>query len=254
MSDHQEPQRTDSLQGEILHVYDGIEEADNELPLWWLWTFFLAIIFAGCYWLYYESFHLGKGPLEAFNAARLAAMDTGEPVTEEEILAMKADASQVKEGRKSFSKTCTRCHGANAQGIIGPNLTDEHWLGGGAPLDIFNTINRGRSGKGMQAWGPTFGRGGVMQLTAYVLTIQNTNVPGKAPQGPIWTPPPPKEKPDADGTDVDAGAASGKSDGDVSDGASEKSPEAASEKSPEAASENAASGKAPEHGTQANGG
>ncbi len=31
-----EAKRTDEIQGEILHVYDDIEEADNNLPTWWL--------------------------------------------------------------------------------------------------------------------------------------------------------------------------------------------------------------------------
>ena len=41
-----EGKRTDEIQGEILHVYDDIEEADNNLPTWWLLTFYGAIAFA----------------------------------------------------------------------------------------------------------------------------------------------------------------------------------------------------------------
>ncbi len=200
---HDKVHRVDVLQGDILHVYDGIEEADNRLPVWWLWTFFLAIIFAAGYWLWYESFHLANSPLETYNADRLAAMDTGEPVTVEEILEMKADSQMVMEGAKIYSKSCTRCHGTRGEGKIGPNLTDKHWIGGGGPLDVFQTIQRGRTGKGMQAWGPTYGRGGVMQLTAHVLTLQNTMVAGKAPQGTVWVPPEPVTKPEAE---IDAGA------------------------------------------------
>ncbi len=198
------PTRTDELQGDILHVYDGIEEADNRLPTWWLWTFFVAIIFGACYWLYYEEFRFAGTPLEEYNADRLAAMDTGEPVTEEELLAMKADPAMVKEGQAIFSKSCVRCHGARGEGAIGPNLTDANWIGGGAPLDIFQTVNRGRPGKGMQAWGPTYGRGGAMQVSSFVLTLQNTNIAGKRPEGEVWTPPP---KP-VDELDADAGAKS----------------------------------------------
>ena len=57
--------RHDEIQGEIIHVYDGIEEADNELPLWWLFTFYGAVIFAVCYWFYYEGFEVGASPMQA---------------------------------------------------------------------------------------------------------------------------------------------------------------------------------------------
>ena len=35
-----EANRTDEIQGKILHVYDDIEEADNDLPRWWLYGFY----------------------------------------------------------------------------------------------------------------------------------------------------------------------------------------------------------------------
>ncbi|MGE5085420.1 MAG: cbb3-type cytochrome c oxidase N-terminal domain-containing protein, partial [Bacillota bacterium] len=36
------------------HEYDGIIEHDNPLPMWWLWTFLITIIFAFLYFLHYE--------------------------------------------------------------------------------------------------------------------------------------------------------------------------------------------------------
>lgn len=190
--------RTDDLQGDIVHVYDGIEEADNRLPRWWLWTFYTAVIFGCCYWLFFNAFHFGKSPIEQFAADRLAAMNTGEPVTDEELVAMMGDKISLAEGKKVFGKVCSRCHGSKGEGKIGPNLTDPNWIVSGAPLAIYDTINRGRGGKGMQAWGPTYGRGGVMQLAAYVMTIQDTNVPGKAPQGKVWVRPEPEPEPESE--------------------------------------------------------
>ncbi len=52
--------RTDEIQGEILHVYDGIEEADNNLPTWWLLTFFGAVAFGLVYWFHYHEYGIGK--------------------------------------------------------------------------------------------------------------------------------------------------------------------------------------------------
>ena len=51
-----EGKRRDEIQGEILHEYDGIEEADNHLPTWWLATFFGAVLFAIAYWFIYEGY------------------------------------------------------------------------------------------------------------------------------------------------------------------------------------------------------
>ena len=187
MSD--KPIRTDEHQGEIVHVYDGIEEADNRLPRWWLWSLYMTVIFAAVYWLAYEELPFGDSPLEAYNQDKLAALDTGKPVTDEELVALSQDQTMVADGAARFARDCSRCHGARGERKIGPNLTDGFWLGGGSPAAIFETVNRGRERRGMQAWGPTYGRAGVMQVVAYLLTIRDTNVEGKPAEGERWQPP-----------------------------------------------------------------
>ena len=45
------------------HEVDGIRELDNKLPRWWVWLFYLTIIFAAVYMVYYHV--LGAGDLMA---------------------------------------------------------------------------------------------------------------------------------------------------------------------------------------------
>ena len=39
----------------------------------------------------------------------------------------------------------------------------------------------------MPSWGPVLGPAKVSEVVAYVLSLRNTNVPGKEPQGEEWT-------------------------------------------------------------------
>ena len=199
--------RNDEIQGQIIHIYDGIEEADNALPRWWLVTFFGAVVFSVFYWLVHESYSFVDYPEKAYQAARLEAMNKGGEVTEEDVVALVSDPAMVAAGKANFMKHCTKCHGNKAEGKEGPNLTDEFWLYGGSPLDIYNTIANGTS-KGMAPWIGSLGSGQVKQLAAYVVTLRNTNVPGKAPQGPKWEPPAEDEAGAADSASKEEGAPS----------------------------------------------
>ena len=189
--------RKDHIQGEILHVYDGIEEADNELPTWWLITFYGAIVFGVGYWFAFHEFDVAPLPGEEY-AAALAAMPAQE-VPEEDLLAAAADPSVVAEGEALFATHCEVCHRDRGQGNIGPNLTDPNWLHGGSPVDIHTSIAEGQLQNGMPAWRTTLGGEPVVQLTAFVLSIRNTNVEGKEPEGEVWGDP----EPDVDDTETE---------------------------------------------------
>jgi cytochrome c oxidase cbb3-type subunit 3 len=179
------PTKIDPIQGEIIHEYDGILEADNRLPTWWLLTFYLAIVFSAGYWMYYEAFQTGAGPLKLYYAEKAAVAEkNGVDPTDAELLALSTGPT-LDLGRQVFVTNCVACHAAKGQGKIGPNLTDAAWLHGGAPLDIFKTVRDGVPAKGMPAWGATLGRSSVTQVVAFVLTLRGTNVPGKAAEGQL---------------------------------------------------------------------
>jgi cytochrome c oxidase cbb3-type subunit 3 len=186
----------DPIQGEIVHEYDGIQEADNRLPLWWLWTFYAAILFSIGYWFYYEEFEAAPGLAGQYYADKAAeAEKSGKEPTKDELLAM-IGTPAAAHGKETFQTLCSACHEADGRGKIGPNLTDDRWLHGGSELDVFHSIRDGVPEKGMPAWGPTLGSMGVQEVTAFVLSIRDSNVQGKAPEGEVYAPEAAEPKPE----------------------------------------------------------
>ena len=83
-----------------------------------------------------------------------------------------------------FATRCPPCHGNNAEGLVGPNLTDEYWLHGGGVKDVFKTIKYGVPEKGMIAWEKSLSAQQISDITNYVLSLKGTKPAGaKAPQG-----------------------------------------------------------------------
>jgi cytochrome c oxidase cbb3-type subunit III len=114
-------------------------------------------------------------------ADRLAASG---PFTPELLVAMAQNDAILAAGRATYAATCASCHAANGGGQVGPNLTDPYWVHGGGPEQILRSIREGWADKGMPAWGPQLGEEKVREVTAYVISLRGTNVPGgKSPQG-----------------------------------------------------------------------
>lgn len=171
------------------HSYDGIQEYDNRLPNWWLFTLYGAIVFAVGYWLFYETFGIGHSQFALYDreveVATMAEInrEMGKEVTDESVLLMTKVPAQLELGAKIFQQKCTQCHGPQGGGDIGPNLTDDFWLHGPAPTQIYNTVMNGVLDKGMQAWKDQLGPVRVRQVVAYVASRKGLNVPGKPAQG-----------------------------------------------------------------------
>lgn len=181
--------RHDEIQGEILHEYDGIEEADNQLPRWWVAVFLGTIAFGIAYWFGYEVYGAGKAPAERY-AIRMAEIEALRAeaaakavVSEALLLSLSQNDKAVSAGKAIFDQNCVPCHEKQGQGKIGPNLTDNFWIHGGDPMTIYQTVQHGVPEKGMPPWEPVLGPDGTRQAVAYVLTLRGTNVPGKAPEG-----------------------------------------------------------------------
>ena len=168
------------------HVYDDIHEEDNKLPGWWLTVLYGTTAFAVFYWYGDQELKAWASPRERFDdeqITRLASASKG-GMSSDALISMSKDPNALTLGRATFTSICAACHRADGGGNIGPNLTDEFWLHGGAPDQIWKTVHDGVTNKGMPAWGPQLGEAKVAGVVAYVLTLRNTHVAGgKAPQG-----------------------------------------------------------------------
>ncbi len=175
------------------HEYDGIQELDNPLPNWWLYTFLATIIFGFFYYLHYEvardglssdevlAVNLAKIQQKREVSAKQAAVNSVE-VNIEDIL---KDSGKIAEGKKYFGQYCASCHGPVGQGVIGPNLTDDYWIYSSGDYDgVMKALVEGFPQKGMPAWGALIPKEQQPLIVAYVLTTRGSNPPnGKAPQG-----------------------------------------------------------------------
>lgn len=174
----------------VIHEIDGIQEYDNRLPNWWLYTLYGAILFAVGYWYHYQAGGFGDSPAQAYKAevereltAQAMQIKVGD-ATPEALASLAKDPNAVALGRQVFVATCAACHRADGGGSVGPNLTDDFWLHGAAAEKVYRTIAGGVPDKGMPAWKPQLGALKTQAVAAYVLGLRGTNVSGgKSPQG-----------------------------------------------------------------------
>jgi cytochrome c oxidase cbb3-type subunit III len=171
------------------HVYDGIEEFDNKLPNWWLTLLWGSIVFALGYWLVFQTLQLRDTPYVRFETEMLQAQEAElarmaeAGLSDESLLMMSEMSNKVADGREIWVKHCVACHKDQGQGDIGPNLTDAYWINGCTPLSMHDTVVNGVTTKGMPAWLNQLGPTRVQAVVSYVLTLRNTNIPDKAPEG-----------------------------------------------------------------------
>ena len=162
------------------HEFDGIEEYDNPLPMWWVWMFVLSIVFGAAYLLYYPGLGNFSGvggwsSSSALTEAERAHDERFAPVFQklasfsEEELHDTRQARQV--GRRLFINHCSTCHGVNGRGAFGfPNLTDGEWIWGEGFNRVQAAITGGRRAA-MPPWGAALGDRGIADVTQFVLQI-----------------------------------------------------------------------------------
>lgn len=170
--------------------YDGIQELDNNVPPWFNILFYGTIVFALFYLLNYHVFKISRLPFQEYADEVYAAelkrdelIRTGAFINENTVVLI-TDKAALDNGKQVYTANCVPCHGNNAEGTVGPNLTDEYWIHGGGIKNVFSTIKYGVPAKGMIAWQALFNPKTMQEVASYVLSLQGTNPPnGKPPEG-----------------------------------------------------------------------
>lgn len=194
------------------HAWDGdIQEFNNPLPTWWLWSFYATVVFAVVYWVIYPAWPVGKAYTtgwfnnitytvngeqrsrhwntrsllikdmqEGKEALRTQEyMEKVEAADYQQILADADMMTFVRSVTKGlFGDNCAACHGTGGAGVIGlfPNLADDDWLWGGSVTDIQNTITQGHTGY-MPAFARTFNEEQLDDVSHFVLSLSGQEVP-----------------------------------------------------------------------------
>lgn len=183
---HESHEQIDAVTGVSTtgHTWDGIQELNNPLPRWWLWTFYLTIIWSVLYAIAYPAIPLvssyTKGLL-GWQSREAVEFDLTALKEQRSGMTAKLASSSLEEiklspelfsfaraqGKAAFGDNCAPCHGAGGAGAKGyPNLNDDDWLWGGSLSQIEQTIRfgaRSTSDQGHSGSMPAFGRDGMLK-------------------------------------------------------------------------------------------
>ncbi|MCW9079684.1 MAG: cytochrome-c oxidase, cbb3-type subunit III [Gammaproteobacteria bacterium] len=188
------------------HAWDGdLQEFNNPLPRWWLWTFYATCVFALVYWIWYPAWPIadtftkgiatvtyqsnGKEVTTHWNtrAELIEEMQTGDETLKQQAYLGKVAAASYEEiandpdmmaftrsmAKVLFADNCAACHGiGGTPALVGlyPNLSDDAWLWGGEIGQVEHTIKQGRNGY-MPSFGAVLGDEKIDQLAHYVMTL-----------------------------------------------------------------------------------
>ena len=174
------------------HEADGIQELDNDLPLWWFVGFVFTVVFGLGYVVNYM---LSEGPSSKaeydrevaawkkpgeMDAAAMANLPPIEPRTDFKAL---DTGRQIFEGQRN---TCYTCHRVDLGGQVGPNLTDEYWIHGCDMRTIMKNISTGFPLKGMLP----YGNGNkltdeeLLDVASYIISKKGSNPANPKPNDP----------------------------------------------------------------------
>lgn len=164
------------------HVYDGIQEYDQKLPNWWLFTWYITMVWFVIAWLAYYQFGVGRTDEQEMEMVATYIKQKQDAalagVSDEKLWAMSRDAKVIEAGKATFTTTCAACHAPDLSAKLAGNklpglpLNDTEWKHGGQPTQLLTIVRKGAPdiSKGMPPWEPVLGTQRVVEVVAYILS------------------------------------------------------------------------------------
>jgi len=170
------------------HVYDGIQEYDQKLPNWWLFTFYFAIAWFVLYWFLY--YNLGKfqtdhdrvtSQIDAINQVKARELEAMLAKLDDKVLWEWSRNPQIADqGAATYQKLCVTCHAPDLSATLagaklpGLPLNDAEWKYGAKPMDLFKMVQKGSPDKTqavqMPPWEQVLSASDIAKVVAFVLS------------------------------------------------------------------------------------
>ncbi len=178
------------------HVFDGIQEYDQKLPNWWLFTFYFAIVWFVLYWFFY--YQLGwfttdhdrvTAEISRIQEAKAKELEAMMSTLDDNVLwEWSRNSKIVSEGKDTYDKYCFTCHAPDLTAMLngvklpGQALNDKEWKYGYTPMLLFNMVSKGSPDKTapvqMPPWEQVLGPNDTAKVVAYVLSYHDQKDPG----------------------------------------------------------------------------
>ena len=156
------------------HDHDGItENRDQRPPVYFTFLFYGLIIWGVVFSAYYllSGWSSDAEFQEKMAAHKEQTQQTGSaaPASKQPETAA-APASEQPDGAALYAQLCAMCHGGDATGGMGPDLTTAEYSYGKTPEAVTESIAAGRDG-GMPGFGNQLAQGELKALVDYLLSL-----------------------------------------------------------------------------------
>jgi cytochrome c oxidase cbb3-type subunit 3 len=176
----------DQTTGKLMdHEYDGIREYDNPCPAWWHMIFIATVLFSVVYFVFFQFGKIGWTVVGAHKQAEydnltLRFAEIGELTVDEPTLLKYMNTPKwLTVGEVVYAANCKSCHSDDGSGLVGPNLTDDHYKNVKQLVDVATVIEDGAANGSMPAWRNRLHHlNEIVLVAAYVANMRGENLPG----------------------------------------------------------------------------